>query len=328
MIHLPPNLVPSALLYRETLSPTACQLLERADKCRQLGDMRVVERKLDKLRRSSQRGRMHIEHAIALICLSDVYREGGRLGPARRCAHKAYTILRGQVGSAQRHNQAVAAYNLGLIHHLLGDEREAADWYRTALRVLELACEHWARHNLGEQFADCRELERWVRALDVCLSREDEHDGFRSILVPVLVLGGEKDSLSVAELGVNCYRLNQRLVIGDRVFQVESVLVNGELSLRGRLVLKGEEYRILSIPDEACSEIQARRGDHVLVQRTERDQVDPDKPYVVEGAAGPEFGKFSRDSAGKVSFKSAVTGRIIGDVRCIYSPIALLRPEN
>lgn len=328
MIHLPPNLVPSALLYRESLSQTACQLLDEAEEHRQLGNLQAIEHELSKLRRSSQKRQMHIEHAAVLICLTDIYREDGRLGPARRCAHKAYTIFRRQVNSAQRHNQAVAAYSLGLIYHLLSEAQDAADWYRTALRMLELACEHWAQRNMGKQFADCKELERWVRALDECLYHEDEHNGFRSILLPALVLGEEKNSLSVAELDVNCYHLNQRLIIGDRVFQVKTLLLNGKLGLPGQLMLKGEEYRILSIPDEACSELNVQEGDHVLVQRT--DQADPNVPYyVVEGAAGPVFGKFSRDpSTGEISFKNVVTGRIIGDVRFVYAPIALLRPES
>lgn len=326
MIHLTAKLVPSTLFWHNAPLDSVHRLLEKADRLREAGDLREAERHAEDARKSSQQARAHIEHAAALVCLSDIYRDMGKLGPALRCGREAYDILRQQPGLPQRHNEAVAAYNMGLIHHLLGNHVDALNWYQTARRMFELAREYWAARGNVTRVRTCTHLERWIRNLSNCLTRTVEHSGFHStLIIPARLMGGGNDLFSVAELKISGYFLGQHIVIGNRAFQVHT-LTGEEVAIR-----RGEEYRVFEVPESACPPIEAEKGDYVLVQRAQRE--DPTMRYcVVEGASWLDFGRFQRDATGTVSFESLLTGRIIGGLGdgdfSIYHPIALLKPTG
>ena len=73
--------------------------------------------------------------ALARLHLADFYRDVGELGQAMQLCIKAYDAIKGQIGRAQRHNEAVAAYALGLLCELefFGNAMQALNWYQKAL---------------------------------------------------------------------------------------------------------------------------------------------------------------------------------------------------
>jgi hypothetical protein len=326
MIYLTAELAPSGLFYIDTPFGPVQQLLESARECCGNGDLKRAERCARDAWECSREARAHVERAAALIHLSDVYREAGKLGPALRHARDAYAILQRQPGLAQRHNEAVAAYSLGLIHHLLGNDADALNWYQTAQRLFELAGEYWATCNERARRRTCTCLLWWIRSLSGCLVRARERDGFCStVIFPARLMGGEDGVFSLVELRVAGRVLGQQLTIGERAFRV--CTSDGE----GVVIEDEERYRVFQVPEPVCPHVGAQQGDHVLVQHT--TQEEPDLPYcVVEGEAGAEFGRFRRDEAGEVVFESLVSGRIIGglggDGLPFYRPVALLRPAD
>ena len=325
MIHLTAEFTPSALFHHGAFREPVQRLLERADRCWLAGDLKGAERYAQEARLSSREVWAHVEEAAALIRLSDVYREMGRLGPALRSAREAYDLLSRQPGLVQRHNEGVAAYNLGVIHHLLGNEVEALNWYQTARQVLKLAREYWAARKGTDLVRTCRRLEQWIAELSDSLTREEGRGGLLSTLIlPAQLIGDGDGHASVTELRVEGYLLGPRLVIGDRSFQVHP-LTGGSVIIRA-----GEVYRVFEIPEEACPPTGARKGDYVLMRQAEPE--GPDRDWgVLEGEAGPDFGHFRREE-GRVSFESWTTGRVIGGLEggdfSLYAPLALLRPIN
>jgi len=333
MIHLTAHFAPSALFYHEDTPDFIRWLLEEAERCQEQGDLKEAERLAQEARESSREARAHVEHAAALTRLSEIYRQLGKLGPALRCARQTYDILQRQPGLVQRHNEAVAAYNLGLIHHLLGNEVDALNWYQTARRLFELAREFWAAHKDTQRVRACAQLERWIASLSGCLTHDRQRDGFHSsVIIPARLIGSGESFFSLAKLRVSGYLLGQQLVIGERSFQVHTLSSSGRPTLKERLMISEEEYAVFELPEPACSQVGAQAGDYVLAQRTERDDLSA-LCYVLEGKTGADFGQFARDPAtGQVSFKSIVTGRVIGAMDSgdfvKYVPLALLRPAR
>jgi tetratricopeptide (TPR) repeat protein len=325
MIYLLADFVPSRLLHTEGFRDFSCRLLDQALDCREKGEWERAEQTASNARDSSREKRAHAEQAAALIHLADIYRERGRLGPALRHAQEAHEILNRQASLTQRHNEAVAAYNLGLIHHLLGNDGDALNWYQTAQRGFEEARKRWATRKETGWVRTCIVMEEWIRNLSESLTRVEDRDGLLStFIIPAQLVEGHNGNLGTAELRVNGYRLGRQLEIGDRTFQVRPVKRSG-------VILQPEDdYRIFEIPADVCLQIGAKKGDCVLAER--RDKEDPKAPYcVVEGGAGPDFGRFRRNSSGAVEFYSVTTKRVIGGVSGsdfpIYYPVARLEPK-
>ncbi len=115
----------------------------------------------------------------SLVCLSEVQRETGRLGPALQSAREAYHILQRQPPMLQRHNEALAAYNLGLLHHLLGNRPEALNWYDTAsVSAFRPGAGIPERPPIGPTRPGCREPERWVSPAEPNPSRSPNGENF------------------------------------------------------------------------------------------------------------------------------------------------------
>jgi len=345
MIRLTTEFAPSALFYRDepTESGSANNnsldfvrwMMGEAGKYLAAGKLREAERCARDAQESSRKARAHVDQAQALIHLSEVYREMGKLGPALRAARQAYDILRRQPGLAQRHNEAVAAYDLGLVHQLLGNEMDALNWYQTAHHLFELAREYWAAHRDGARVRVCVRLQRWIANLSDCVTQDRQYGGYHStLIIPARLVGNADNFSSIARLRLGGFLLGQQLAIGDRNFQVYGLGDNGSARLGEPLLLEDEkEYSVYEVPEEVCKQGKARKGDYVLVERTEKGDLKAPY-YVVEGGSGPDFGKFEREATtGEITFKSMTTGRVIGGVAgksefSRYIPRALLRPTS
>jgi len=318
LIYISDEFVPSTLF---CLKPSGvADYLERtACLCHEMGDLLEAERCAQQVRDESRASQLHVEHTAALILLSDIYRERGNLGTALRYAQEAYDIVKCQAGEDQRHNEAVAAYDLGLIHHLMQDDVRAANWYQTARELFGAAQRYWARHKEKEKMRACTWMEQWLGALCDFLARKEGFVGFRSILLLSALVIGRRFSL--ARWGVDNGQLDPNLAIeGDSFYTVPP----GGMGFQ-----PGKEYRIFRVPEQVCNQLGFQEGDCVLGQRTGQ-QGSPGKPYyVVERNVEADFARFRRDPAtGEISFECLVTGQIIGGwddpYLCIYSPLVRL----
>ena len=328
MIHLPPKLTPSELLSRDGLPPFLDDLLRD---CRVLcteGRLLQAERRaLDGVEASRESG-AQAAYGVALMHLGDVHREMGRLGPALADCQKAHRIFQRQVSRYQRHNEAVAAYALGLVHQLLGNDIDALRWYQQSGDLFERVRDDWVAVNALEQVEIGARTLRWMETLIKYLtdSRARAAEGLvAGIRVPIILSGGDEGGFAIADLEIEQYVIGRRLRIGGETFRVQPVKGRQRVAL-----LPGMEYYAREIPGPECGFVGANEGDYALV--VQATGVDGEGPAVLETLGGPEFGTFERDANGNVIFaRPGASPIVIGsgdigeDLRVGYIT-ALLKP--
>ncbi|RME39059.1 MAG: hypothetical protein D6793_01725 [Thermoflexia bacterium] len=326
-IHLKPALRPSLLLCLESIREAAVlDLLRTFQETVRLGRSEPVEAQRAPWQRAERVAREALEaararrfslgEALSLVCLSEVQRETGRLGPALQSAREAYHILQRQPPMLQRHNEALAAYNLGLLHHLLGNRPEALNWYDTACRLFGLAREYWSVHNRPDEARKCRELERWVSRLSRTLASPNGENF--SLLIPVPTPDGGPPLVACVRMGPS--------------WKESSVSIDGEpyrilllpTSQAREVLPTGRDCQIFPIPEEARQRMGGGERDYLLCGPF---PPDPSLPYlIVETPEGDEYvptAKFQRDPSGRVEIEGRAA-TVIG----FYSPFALLRPAS
>ena len=326
MINLPPKLTPSELLCCDGLPRSIDELLRGSRSLRREGGLPEAERCALAALEASQAPVTYVSQAAALIHLADVHRDMGKLGSALADCQKAYRIFQRQPSPYQRHNEAVAAYALGLAHQTLGGEMDALKWYQASGELFERVKEDWTAVNALVQVEACTRVQRWMETLSEHLTavwtRMDA--GFATrIWVPIVLLEGEERGFAVAELEIDEYIVAGELKVGGESFRVH--LLKGEQPLS---LAAGVEYYGLGIPDEARELLGAGAGDYALVVRGKNP--DQEGPGVLETLGGPEFGEFVRDDEGKINFvrpdATVIGGEDIGEDLWVGYITALLRP--
>ena len=165
MMHLPPLLIPSSLLYREGITSRAevllreCLLIDSRTRWR---EVRGLAQEAAELQAQGDQ----IGYAVLSLYLGDRCLEMGRLGPARRHYEQAkWLFCRHEFKPEQCHNKAVAAYALGLIDQFLGDEKEALSQYEDAIVLFARAQNHWQRVGNEELEQRCEEASELIEKL-------------------------------------------------------------------------------------------------------------------------------------------------------------------
>jgi tetratricopeptide (TPR) repeat protein len=326
MINLPPNLTPSELLCCEELPPHIDKLLHVARSLRVEGRWLEAERCARDAVEISQEIGTHVNRGAALIHLSDVYREMGRLGPALADCQKAYRIFRLQPSHYQRQNEAVAAYALGLIHQLLGSEMDALKWYQASWDLFERVREDWATVDARDQVKTCTRVQGWVETLSEYLTAvrtRTEANLVTSMWVPIILSEGEEREFAVAELKIDRYVVAGELEVEGKALRVHLLKGTQPLSLA-----TGVDYYALGIPNEARELLGASEGDYALV--VQEKNVDREGPGVVKTLGGLEFGRFERDEEDNIKFvgtdATVIGGRDMGDDLQFGYITALLKP--
>lgn len=325
MIDLPEELTPSELLCREGVTPFIDKLLEGSRYLCAQGNWLEAERCVLEAVEASQEADARINRGTALVCLGDVCREMRKLGPALAHYREAHRIFQHQPSHRQRHNEAVAAYALGLMHQLLGGDTEALNWYQESSELLEKAKENWVAVNALDQVDACTRAQWWMEALTeyltAALTRE-EVDFSTRIWVPIILW--EKAGSVVEQLRID--RLDHELTATFKSFRVHPLREEWDISLR-----PAAQYDAQVIPDQIRSGLNAGEQDHALVEWGERpSQVDLAE---TERLGESNIGDFVRDDNGRVFVvrSGPVRPIIIGDrdrgdqTRAGYIP-ALLRP--
>ncbi|MBN1955189.1 MAG: hypothetical protein JW900_09090 [Anaerolineae bacterium] len=323
MIHLTAEFTPANLLYCAGVAETTMGHLRRADREKGRNQLAKAAQHVKAVIQQGRQGQSEIDLAVALIYQSDLYREMMKFDHARRSAQEAHSIFKLQSSQEQRHNEAVAAYSLALAWHVLGDERAAGKWYRTARQTFQAAREYWAIQPDPPRYRTCTRMSQWVERLRDSLGAEEKPaPPYHSFLVPAW-LSQDTDTFLAAKLAVVGYVVDQSVTIDGQSFRLDPLT-------GGVVIFTTGEYRIFQVPDEIHAAIDAQKGDYVLVRRT--GQANLNVPYyVVEAATGPVFGRFERGVSDAVqnpfvSIDARLIGKIVDDLP-IYYPLALLTPE-
>ncbi|MFO3796900.1 MAG: tetratricopeptide repeat protein, partial [Anaerolineales bacterium] len=166
MIRLPLQLTPSALLWYEDLPEFVQDLLQGSRLLRKEGQLQGAERCAQDAIEAAREAGIHAGHGAALIHRADVYREMGRPGPALTDYQNAHRIFQRQPSWYHRHNEAIAAYAMGLAHQLIGNERDALRWYQEANALLGKVKEHWAALKALGWLDSCVRVQRLIEIMN------------------------------------------------------------------------------------------------------------------------------------------------------------------
>jgi len=310
MINLPPNLTPSELLCREELSPFVDKLLQTSRSMRREGRFSEARRLALDAVEAGQESVASTDQAVALVHLADVHREMGELGPALAECERAYPVFQRQTSGCQRHNEAVAAYALGVVHQLLGSDMDALRWYQESVRLFDRVKEDWAAVNALAQVEVCARVQRWMKTVSEYLTAvrtRADVDPVVGIWVPIILSDGSGEpGFAVAKLGIGKYVMERRLIVNGKVFRVQRLEGGPPV-----LLTPGVEYYALEVPDEARDSLGVGEGDYALIERGR--SLDQEGPGVLE-TDEPTFGHFERDEKGKISFTRFGT-KVIGGMK-------------
>jgi tetratricopeptide (TPR) repeat protein len=326
IISLPWQLTPSELLCCVELSPFIDDLLQRSRSLRRRSAFPEAERcALDALGAGREPGG-NTSRGAARMHLADVYREMGRLGPALADCQKAYRIFQNQPSQYQRHNEAITAYALGLMHQLLGSDMDALNWYEEAGQLLERVNEHWAAVNALAQVKDCTCIQRWIATLSKYLTttRTRDRNPGACICVPIILSNADDCEFAMAELEIGQYIICEREARAG-MFGVRPPKGKEAISLKPDAECSTRKI----INEEVCESLGAEEEDYALIAwKAPDDEEDAD---VVESLGeSEEYGPFVRDIDGNIRFVRP-TPIVIGEEEAdrklqIGDVIALLSP--
>lgn len=307
MTNLPSVTTPSELLCCEELPPFIDKLLQRSRSLRRKGHLAEAERcALDVVQVSREPG-TNISLALALIHLADTHRKMGKLGPALAECQRAHSILQHQSSRARRHNEAMAAYALGLVHHLLGNEMDALKWYQEACQILERAKEDWGSVDSRDGVEICTQIRHWIEVLSTHLTaiRIHANSGRGTCFwMPTMLIKDEGSEFAMAELEIDTHVIGVELNVNGESFHIEPLTDKRPFSLK-----PGVEPWALGIPDEVQEPLGASNGDYALVVwEKDADEVDASK---LETLSEAQSGEFKRDTDGNIYFVCPAR-RVIG----------------
>lgn len=309
MIRLPSDLVPSELLYLHGLPSFVADLLERSRSHRRQGRPAESEQEAFAALEASRGVGRQVCRALSLLHLSDVHLGTGNLSTAISEARQAHRLFVSQPLRQQRHNEAIAAYALGLAHHALGGRADALRWYQRSDDLLEQVKIDWSAVKATSNFNRCQRAQRWVSALSKALTGAQpaaEAQWGTAIWLPVILSDDDEWDFDLAQLEVERYVVAGTLTLGGKTFRMELLEGQRPISLRVQA-----EYYAVPVPHNALSLLGANEGDFALVVR--QKDAPEEGPGVLETLSGDEFGRFKRDEAGKIYFEHQDATVIGGD---------------
>lgn len=319
MISLPPQLTPSELLHHQGTPRYIHELLRSSRSLRREGRLPEARRCALGAVEAGQRTSSRAVRGLALVHLADVHREMGRLRPALVACQEGYRIFRCQPSRYQRHNQALAAYALGLVHQLLGSESDSLRWYQESSELFDKAKDDWAAANALSQVESCVRVSQWMEMLSsyvTAIQTRKEVSFSARVWTPVIL--PDKDRLLVERLQIDEYVEGRGLTASIKLFHVHPLEKGWHISLTPDV-----EYDAQEIPAELRQPLGAGDGDHALVQWTDgADRVNSGK---LERLGESEVGTFVRGADERV-FVIRRGPEVIGGGRRMGHVTALLKP--
>jgi len=302
--------IPASALYtgRDSDAP-AVRLVVRGLDALKAGRLDEAERLAWEALETALKGGDPLGEGMAALFLSNLCWGTGRTQPALDLARRAREVFRRQPGPDQRHNQAVAALNLGLVRHLMGDHTGALNEYHAARQLLDDASQHWITQKEMEQANLCERLKQWIDHLTGRLIESAPHERRLTLFLPV----GFADGVPAALWGEHAR--DASLLVGGKTLRVAP--------LRDWLVLT-PDCCVFPLPDDSqvhqlIQQQVGEDGDYILAQPGEPL---PDDPFYI--SVNPQgITKFIRQQDGIVIATVQLVRIIGGPGPARYRPVAL-----
>lgn len=298
--------IPASALYtgRDSDAP-AVRLVLRGLDALKAGHLNDAERLAQEALETARKGHHALGEGIAALFLSNLAWGINRTQQALELAQRAREVLKQQPSPDQRHNEAIAALNLGLVRHLMGDHTGALNEYYAARQLLNTAHQYWTRQKKLEQVQQCEQFIQWVEHLTERLIDPAPHARGLTLLLPVPFANGATATLWGE------YDRDASLILDGKTLQV--------VPLRDWLVLT-TDCCVFPVPDPQVHRLiqqqSGKDGDYILAQPG--DPLPGDPFYI------------SVDSQGITSFIYQPGGPVITTVQPVrilggaqYRPVAL-----
>jgi tetratricopeptide (TPR) repeat protein len=175
----------SALYLGDDSDAPAVRLVVRGLDALKAGHLDEAERLARDALETARKGGHLPGEGMAALFLSNLCWGTGRTQPALELARRAREVFQQQPGPDQRHNEAIAVLNLGLVYHLTGEYAGALNEYYTARKLLNKAYQHWTFHNEVEQAEECERLKQWIDHLTGRLIESAPHERVLTLFLPV-----------------------------------------------------------------------------------------------------------------------------------------------
>ena len=313
MIGVPRNFEPSSLLYYEQIPGDVQRLLDGARDAR-LSYEWTLARDRALYVCEIYKGKATTGLALAQMHLADFYGDVGEIGEATTWCEKARWIFQRQPSWAQRHNEAVATYALGILleQRLFGDPMGDWNMYWQASRRFQAAQEYWATCNNILQFEKCQVVRQYISQR----SREIIDRSLNSVTLRAVFdvwepvgpspFAGKKEVWGYISGDADDYRF----MVGGTAYRLDPISDCPEIALDARCV---NYYFALRTSDNRWADVGAGPGDYVFIRQ--QWPVAPDHAGVVwEPGTGWLAVDFERIPGNGVRFTPR-TSRIIGQVK-------------
>lgn len=324
MFSLPRELTPSELLTIAELPSPVDRLLRASRSSRREQRWLQAERCASYALQADQGTTLGVHRATALIHLADVHREMNRLDRGLAECQQAYRSFRRQTSRPQRHNEAVAAYAVGLMHQAIGERERCLRWYHSSSQLFRRVREDWAAVDALAWVDACSRVQRWIDLLVdyVTAALTDAETSFSPrVWVPIIVL--EKQGRIVEQLVVE--KPHHGVTAALRPFEVYPLAEGWGFQRR-----PGIAYDAQEIPSGARRALDADAKDNALVQWEEN--LSPEDIGQTDVLVESDVGTFIRDAAGRL-YVVRPGPTIIGGSEREYKPEvgyipALLKPTT
>jgi len=311
------ELLPSTLVQLAELAPPAGTLLEESRERRQRQDFEGAIELVKRARDLVEAHRDPLSEAVACLHMGDLYRESGLLGPALDLARQAERASQFHQERRHRHNRAITAYLLGLLHHELCSYSEALREYRNAREHLDDARKRWVDVGRPDWVHRCEMLSAWLTSLCGCLT-DLPPLGTEEVLFPIQC--GDA-AYAVARGKVLRYTLATEITVDGQRFQ-SRMRGGGPVPLD--IAAQGE-YFALVVPSDEWAGPDTEEGDYVLVQRERQPHMEgPGVLFQAGEGEGWVYGRFLRDAVGRVSFRPKPW--IIGGAPALNATVSVDKP--
>lgn len=280
--------IPASALYtgRDSDAP-AVRLVLRGLEALKAGLLDEAERRAQEALETARKSHHALGEGIAALFFSNLSWGTNRTEQAFRLARRARDLLGQQPGPDQRHNEAIAALNLGLVYHLLGDYTGALNEYYEARQLLDTAHQYWIGQKELEQARQCEQIIQWVDHLIEGLIDSPPQERALTLFLPVPFANGATAALW------GTYDREPSLILDGKTLRI--------VPLRDWLILTTDCY-VFPVPDPQV---------HRLIQ----EQVGKDGDYILAQPGEPLPGDpfyISLDPEGILEFLRQQDGTIIG----------------
>jgi tetratricopeptide (TPR) repeat protein len=290
------------LVFEEEVSPIS-ERIETFYQFRQGNQWEKAEGQVKATLRFCKEADDRVGIALARLHLAIFYAEVGEIDQAVKHCEGAYQEFQRQPFLIQRHNEALAAYALGLLHELyLLNSGRALYWYKEASRLLEMARKYWASINDEVHINDYHQIRKQI------LKRREKAIEYNDLFqyprfdVWQASSGGTPFARRKAPQGYGYIIGDERVLIGGTLYRAKPSID----------IEEGNYHFALPVWEREWQLSKSQRGDYVLVRQ--QWQMDKEKKGVLwEAERGWVAVNFTRGSDGKVKFDNPAREIIGGD---------------